>query len=447
MTVSRRSLVTGAVGAGALAGLSGCGFGAASSGSTAAASSGTATRSGGPVKGSLTFSFWGGSDGETKGFTYVKEQFEKKYPGTSVKFNVTPYEGFFAGIDRGLQAGNAPDVFRVDYTTLGKYSSKQVLLDLGPYLDSGTEDEFLPALWQAVKYQDKVYGLPHQTDTSCIVYDRAALAAAGVTSVPTSLDSAWTFEEFAGVARKLRASLPASTFPFAYNWTAAGAFRWLTWLNAAGGSLLTPDLTKPAIPSEAGTKALEYTQSFFTNRWVPASNTIKGAKYSDEFFLAKTVAMAFIGDFSVPTLADPKTGYKGDWGATFLPRDVSASSDLGGNAIVVNAQAKNPELAAAFVSFLGSEDMMKYFCEQAIELPTRKSLATADLKYVSRPDIVSICAKQAATISDDLVKQVTLPQFSTISTVLQDELERSFRGAPADRTQRDMAAAISTALA
>ena len=445
MTVSRRSFVTGALGAGGAAALAGCGFGASSSSSTAT-SSASAPRSTGPVKGELRFSFWGGSDGETRGFTYAKEQFEKKYPGTKITFNVVPYEGFFAGIDRGLQAGNGPDVFRVDYTTLGKYTSKGVLLDLGPYLDSAEADAYLPAFWQAVQYEGKVYGIPHQTDTSCLVYDVAALRAAGITSVPTTLESAWTWEELAGVATKLRASLPDTTFPFAYNWTAAGAFRWLTWLNSAGGSLLKPDLSGPAIPSEAGTKALEFTQSFFTNRWVPDSNTIKGAKYSDEFFLAKNVAMSFVGSFSVPGLADPKTGYTGEWAATFLPRDVGASADLGGNAIVVNAESKNPELAAAFVSFLGSEDMMKYFCEQSIELPTRKSLATADLKYVSRPDVVKICAQQAATISDDLVRQCTLPAFSSINTILQDQLERSFRGAPVDQTQQAMAAAIQSAL-
>ena len=51
---------------------------------------------------------------------------------------------------------------------------------------------------------------------------------------------------------------------------------------------------------------------------------------------------------------------------------------------------------------------MKYFCEQAIELPTLKSLASANLNYVSRPDVVKICAEQASTISDTIVKESTV---------------------------------------
>jgi len=447
MDLSRRQILSGTVGAGAFLGLSACGFGAGSSSADKSSSPAPSKASTGPVKGNLTFSFWGGSDGETKGFTYAKDQFEAKNPGTSIKLNIVPYEGFFAGIDRGLQSGTAPDIFRVDYTTIGKYTSKGVLLDVTPYFSQDEVDAFLPALWEATKYEGKSYGVPHQTDTSCIVYDKAAFQAAGITSVPTTLDTAWTFEEFSAVATKLRSSLGDKQFPFAYNWTAAGAFRWLTWLNASGGSILTDDLSACALPSDPGTKALEFTRSFFQKKWVPASNTVKGAKYSDEFFLAKTVAMSFIGDFSVPYLADPKNGYQGDFGGTFLPRDVSASADLGGNAIVANKDTDNPDLAAAFLKHLASEDMMKYFCEQAIELPTLKSLASEQLDYVSRPDIVSICAQQASTISDALVKTCTLPAFATINTVLQDQLEKSFGSNDPASLQQPIADGVNAALA
>ena len=196
----------------------------------------------------------------------------------------------------------------------------------------------------------------------------------GITSVPDTLDSAWTWEEFAQVATKLRANLSATTFPFAYAWTRAGAYRWLSWLYQSGGSLLTPQLDKAAVPSAEATKALDFTKSFFANRSVPASNTIKGSRYSDEFFVAKTVPMAFVGDFLVPTLADPKTGYKGDWGVTYMPRDKGAASDLGGNAGVAHEglEERRPRRRVPQVRRV-SEDMMKYFCEKPVELPTLKA--------------------------------------------------------------------------
>ena len=379
-SLSRRTFLGGTAGSAALLGLGACS--SVHSGSNSTTSSGPATSASlgasasakVPVKGTLTFAFWGGSTGETKGFNYVKAKFEAANPGTTIKLKVSPYDGFFSGIDRGLQAGNAPDVFRVDYTTITKYSAKKTLLDMSPYITEAEATAFLPALWDAVKYNGTPYGVPHQTDTTCVVYSKAAFETAGIKSVPTKLADAWTWDEFSAVAAKLRKTLPAKQYPFAYDWTQAGAFRWLSWLYQAGGTLLTADLGKAAVPSAAATEALDYTKSFFTKKWTPANATIKTSQYSDNFFLSNIVPMTFVGDFLVPELADPKQGYKGQWGATFMPQKTKAAADLGGNAIVANANTKNKELAAAFLKFIVTEDMMKYFCEQAIELPSYEFL-------------------------------------------------------------------------
>jgi multiple sugar transport system substrate-binding protein len=158
--------------------------------------------------------------------------------------------------------------------------------------------------------------------------------------------------------------------------------------------------------------------------------------------------MAFVGDFLVPTLADPKAGYKGDWGVTFMPRDKGAASDLGGNALVATKATKNADLAAAFLKFAASEDMMKYFCEQAIELPTRKSLASADanLQYATKPELVKYWAQQAATVTEQVVKESTVPAFNTINTVLQDQLEAAFvNNQPTDQTLQKIADGVNAA--
>jgi multiple sugar transport system substrate-binding protein len=456
MTVTRRNFLAGSLGGAAVLGLGACSSvhsGSNGGGNTAAATSAAPSASSGSkantgkVSGTLSFAFWGGNAGETKGFQYAKQQFEAANPGTTINLKVAPYDSFFSGIDRSIQSGNAPDLFRVDYTTIGKYSQAGTLLDVSPYFTSSEIDAFLPALWDAIKYNGTPYGIPHQTDTTCVVYSKKAFADAGITSVPDSLDNAWTWDEFNAVAAKLRKTLPSNKFPFAYDWTQAGAFRWLSWLYQAGGTLLTPDLSKAALQSAPGTKALDYTKSFFDKKWVPANNTIKTSVYSDNFFLNQTVPMTFIGDFLVPELADPKNGYKGgEWAATYMPQDTKAASDLGGNAIVAVKSTKNPDLAAAFLKFLASEPMMKYFCEQAVELPTLKSLASSSLNYAYRPDVVNICAQQATTISDTIVKECTVSAFATINTVLQDQLELAFHGQSTSATLSAISSKVNQAL-
>src|SRR5947208_2541113 len=85
-------------------------------------------------------------------------------------------------------------------------------------LPAALADRCTPAAWSAVQNSGKPYGVPHHTDTSVILYNKDALASAGVTSVPTSLDKAWTWDEFEQVLLKLRAKLPSNKYPFVDNW-------------------------------------------------------------------------------------------------------------------------------------------------------------------------------------------------------------------------------------
>ena len=55
---------------------------------------------------------------------------------------------------------------------------------------------FEPGLFQAVVANGKPYGAPHQIDTTAILYRKDAFEAAGITNVPTTLEEAWTWEQF-----------------------------------------------------------------------------------------------------------------------------------------------------------------------------------------------------------------------------------------------------------
>jgi multiple sugar transport system substrate-binding protein len=454
MTVSRRRFLAGSLGSVAAVGLAACssgdtGMGAGTAqptGSAAAPSDLGAKADTGPVTGAISFAFWGGSAAEQAGFEYAKSVFEKENPGATVNLKVSPYDGFYSGVDRSIQAGSAPDVFRVDYTTFGRYASKNVLLDMSPYVTQEEIDEFIPSFWNAISYDGRPFGVPHQTDTSAIIYDVAALEKAGVSSVPTSLDQAWTWDEFAQVAEKLRGSLPGNQFPFAYNWTQAGAYRWLSWLYQAGGTLLNSDLRSAAIPSDPATKALDYTKTFFQQKWVPDTNTIQGTRYSDDFFLKQTTVMSFIGDFSIPAVADKAQGYKAEWGATFMPRDADAASDLGGNSIVAYAETEQADTAAAFVKLMGREDVMKYFCANAMELPTRKKLAEAGIDFVYVPEKMGVFSQQATTVSEQVVASTVTPAFNDINTALQTQLESAFKGASTADSLEKLASSVNSAV-
>lgn len=369
---------------------------------------------------SITFTTWA-SESEQAAFESLISDFEAENDGASVELNVVPYDQMFSNIDAQLSSGEAPDVFRVDYGNLGVYSSQGQLLDVSDRIPEF--DSFTPAFQEAVSYEGVPYGVPHQTDVSALLVNTALLEAAGVTDIPTSAADAWTWDEFADVSAKLRASLPAEQYPFAANWQLGGTTRWLSWLFEADGALLEEDGTTPAIDSAAGAKALDFTKSFFENGWVPPTSSVKSATYADALFTEQTTAMAFVGSFLVPDV-DNLADF--EWTATPMPVDERGATDLGGNALVATAETDNPDLATEFLSFMTEADNMAAFCAATNELPTRTDIDPASIDFAVRSDVMPVFVEQAATITPRDVQQLTSPFLAQISVAMQDQLEEAF---------------------
>ena len=432
MKINHKRVVAAAavVTVGALA-LSGCtGFGGGGGGG-----------GGGSNSQSLTFTTWG-SEAEEIQFKKLIKQFESENDGTSIKLNVVPYDQMFSNIDAQLASGDAPDLFRVDYGNLGVYSSQDQLLDLGPYFTDKEIADFVPAMWEAVSFNGTPFGVPHQTDVSALLVNTAMVKSAGVdpSTFPTTQDQAWTWAEFADVAQQLRSGLPEDKYPFVYNWQLGGAPRWLSWLFQSGGSYISEDGKKATIDSAEGEKSLDFTKSFFENKWVPPTSSTKATVYADNLFTEGTAAMAFAGSFLIP---DQESLNKFEWTAIPMPRDERGATDLGGNALVSTKDAKNPKLAAKFLKFMVSADAMSAFCAATNELPTRLDLAGDAVTFDVRPDVMPVFVDQAATIEAGDVKQLTSPGMAAINTALQDQLEAAFTG---NQSTADTLANLSRAI-
>jgi multiple sugar transport system substrate-binding protein len=383
------------------------------------AGSGNATSTG-RLSGTATFTTWA-NDQEAAAFRKIAADF-KAARGADVTIEILPYDQIRTVVDRRLQANEAPDLFRVSYTDVGSYAANGALADLSDRLDASFGDAFLPALWAAVQVDGKPVGVPHHTDTSALVYNKAHFAKAGITSVPGTLDEAWTWEQFTDVLRKLKVANPGVA-PFAFNYQLFGAYRWFNTLYQAGGTLLDDALEKPALDTPQTRRALEFTRSLYTEGLHAPSVLVKRPTYPDEIFPTQKISMIQAGDFLIPSI-DAAVKDKFEWGVTYLMRDTAAATDLGGNAVVVTDQAKNPDVAAEFAKFLVTKENMQAFCEQTTVLPVRQDLAAAKLSYAVRPDLMPVFQQQATTMPAGLVKAATSPAFAGINQALVDTMDQ-----------------------
>lgn len=296
------------------------------------------------------------------------------------------------------------------------------MADLSEHIDADFGSKFFPALWAAVQSDGKPIGVPHHTDTSALVFNKAHLAKAGITSVPDKIESAWTWQELVSVLEKLKAANPGVS-PFAFNYQLYGAYRWFNTLFQAGGTVLDSSSKNVTLNTDQAKKALQWTQSLYTRGLHAPSVLVKRPTYPDEIFPTQKISMIGTGDFLLPSLSDT-IKKKFEWGATYLPHDAAMATDLGGNAIVVTDGSQNQNVAIEFAKFIVTPENMKYWCEKTGELPVLNALAESKLDYAVRPELMPVFQKQATTMPAALVKTCTLPSFSGINQALVDNMDQ-----------------------
>ena len=390
----------------------------------------------------LTLAVWG-AQAEQDAFNALIERFTARNPGVAVKLDVSGSAGqHYQQVDTKLAGRQAPDLFRVQYQQLGRYAAARAVQDLGKYVDAGYAEQFQPAFWQAVTFKGRVVALPHHTDTFALYVNKDLMAKAGL-QAPARLEDSWSWADFTKAARAMKAA--GAPYGFAMSWQNSVAYRWLPFLYQHGGQMLSDDLSRSQLADPKGIETIAWCQSWFKEGLVPPSTSIKSNEQPQNLFANGTVGMLLGGDWQIPFLSKSAVA---PWEVTYMPRDVAMASDLGGNAMAVSRDCKNPDAAAAFLKFMVDAASMEQFVVDAQFLPVRRDLASKSLAYKLRPEAMAVFVRQASTIPPHMVTTETLPNFARINTKLADELDLAFTsGQDPATTARNIDAAVQPMLA
>ncbi|MEV0124881.1 extracellular solute-binding protein [Streptomyces sp. NPDC050703] len=167
----RRAVAAGAVLA-VLLPLSACGDGGDGGGSTDAS---------GKIEGKITFQTWNLKANFKDYFEGLVADFEKKYPGTEVKWVDQPGEGYADKISADAAAGTLPDVVNVSPDLVAPLAKAGLALDLdkaaGKY-----EKEYLPGAWKShqIPGTEGTYAFPWYLNTGPLFYNKRLFKDAGL---------------------------------------------------------------------------------------------------------------------------------------------------------------------------------------------------------------------------------------------------------------------------
>ena len=179
--ISRRGLLSGALGLAAVAGLGACSPGSAGRpGAEASVSGGGGSEGydGPPVK----LAFWNGlTGGDGPIMRKMIKQFNAEHANIEVSMTAIAWEEYFQKLPAAVSNGRAPEIGLMHNDDLATNAARQVIIPLDDVATALnlTDADFPAIAWGGGLYQDKRYGIPLDVHPAGLFYNKTVLEKVG----------------------------------------------------------------------------------------------------------------------------------------------------------------------------------------------------------------------------------------------------------------------------
>ncbi len=297
---------------------------------------------------SLNFSSWGSLD-EQVTVNQLLEVFQKRHPNITVQPRYTDFGDYFTKLNADVVTKSISDVLFLTYVPT--YAAKGALQDLRPVLKA--HGQSLTGYSQGqlflFEYNGGLYGVPRDTDTKVIFYNRKLFTQAGV-AFPKD---GWSYDDLRTTAKALTKGSGARISQYGY---AYETDFWRLWLWQNGVELFDNNAkpTKATFNTPAGAQALQFIADLTNvDQVTPPPSQMASSATIASLFTAGQLAMAFGNHALVPTFV--KTAGL-DWFVVGMPHfdgqpTVNAS---GGAGYTISKWTKQPDAAYQLWSFFTS---------------------------------------------------------------------------------------------
>ncbi len=285
---------------------------------------------------------------------YIPE-FERQNPGIKVRFH--HFEDYGNRVLLSHAGGIAPDVMREGYASGETWTRRGLNLPLNKFIDGSDgidRKDFIPVLWDGLKYQGETYGVPQDINIMGLYYNKDLFDKAGL-GYP---NANWTWKDLKNAVDKLTIDKDRDGHPeqkgleMAWN---AGTYE--PFLYQAGGKMWDGD--KVVFDSAEGVEALKYYRTLMTSYNLVRSTENRGGLGPDKFFQNGNVAMYIDGSWETPSICKGAPNLR--FGVSVLPRGLKPMSVSGSCVWGIDRDTKHPEESWKLVKFLSSTWALKKY--------------------------------------------------------------------------------------
>jgi multiple sugar transport system substrate-binding protein len=373
----------------------------------------------------VTVTYWHTmSDPETAQLEKVVAAFEAANPGITVKTTRYAYDDFKPALLTSLAGGEAPDTARLDIAWVSEFANEGALMQLDGVMP-GFEEVIagtFPGPLSTNYWQGHYYGLPQNTNTQVLLWNKSDFEAAGISEPPA------TMEEFVETACTLTSGETQYGYALGgtYFWAPAPIFY------SMGGEIVDEGITTASgyINGEKSVAAFTLLTDLF-NQGCISPNVLGGGIGTADGHATGLYAMIIDG----PWMVDIYKGNYPDFEVNFalIPTgaDGTTSSVVGGEDVVIFEGSENAEAAMKWAAYLLSEESQKMMAEVGV-IPTLKGL----IGDPELPEYFSIFLEQLETAQ----ARVPHPKWSDMDGAINNAFQRMLRGEQTAQEALDQAA-------
>ena len=312
----------------------------------------TACGKGGKSDGNLTMQIWDNSQRES--MQALADAYHELNPDVTIEVQVTSWDEYWTKLEAAAGSGNLPDIFWMHTNYILLYADNGMLADVTDLYDDDTYSHYSDISIANTQGSDgRMYGIPKDKDTVCLVYNKEMFDAAGV-SYP---DENWTWDDLTAASQ----AIYDATGKYGYMAYADDQLGYWNFVYQNGGYILNDDKTAAGFDQPATIDAMKFYIGLQQNDWCPTQTYFAETAPGNAFF-SEQGAMFLEGTWNLMAEMKNYPEMQGKWDVAVLPKCPDPVSGDGratisnGLCYATSADNQDDEIIMGFLKWLGTEE-------------------------------------------------------------------------------------------
>lgn len=312
---------------------------------------------------------------EAEAYRKMLDAFQATRPDVEVEFvPVGRHPEHVTRVVTAHAAGNAPDVFLINFRRWGQFLSHDLLEPVGPLLDdlpSHQPDQFYAPPLEAFTRNGELLCMPQNVSSLVVYWNREQFAAAGV--APPQPD--WTWTDFHDAAKALTRDLDGDGAIDVYGLDLDPSIvRLAPFIWQAKGRIVdnTDSPSRFMLAGRGGALGLMFLKRLKNEVGVMPSLRERRGEDPESRFMRGGAAMILQSRVFTPRL---RAARGLDWDVAPMPRYLEAASVLHSDAYCLSRQSQQQDLARDLIAFATGEQGQAILARTGRIVPVRKSVA------------------------------------------------------------------------